>query len=225
MDYVFSQLVGLRRSFASNFKISMNFLIISKEQPLILASASPRRKRLLQQIGLPFLSLPSRLDEKQVAGESSFKAHIMAEKKAMAVHPKTNRNWILGADTIVDIDETILGKPNDHDEARSMLILLSGKEHKVTTGFCLLDPTGTVSHSEDVSTLVKMKRLTEEEIEAYINTNEPFGKAGSYAIQGIGSFMVEALSGSYTNVVGLPICALINSLLATGALKEFPLPS
>jgi len=203
----------------------MNFPIISKEHPLILASASPRRKRLLEQIGLPFLSLPSHIDEKQVAVESSFKAHIMAEKKATAVHPKTNKNWILGADTILVLGKTILGKPHDHDEARSMLIHLRGKEHKVTTGFCLLDPSGTVSHSEDVSTRVKMKTLTEEEIEAYIKTNEPFGKAGSYAIQGIGSFMIEAISGSYTNVVGLPICALINSLLVIGALKRFPLPS
>jgi len=203
----------------------MNFPTISKENPLILASASTRRKRLLQQIGLPFLSLPSHVDEKQFAGKSSFKAHIMAEKKATAVHQKTNKNWILGADTIVVLGETVLGKPRDHDEARSMLLLLRGKEHKVTTGFCLLDPSGMVSHSEDVSTRVKMKRLTEEEIEAYISTNEPFGKAGSYAIQGIGSFMIEAISGSYTNVVGLPVCALINALLATGALKRFPLQS
>ena len=203
----------------------MNFPIISKENPLILASASPRRKRLLQQVGLPFLSLPSHVDEKKVEIEHAFKAHTMAEQKALAVHPKTNNNWILGADTIVALGETMLGKPHDHDEARSMLLLLSGKEHKVTTGFCLLDPSGAVSHEEDVSTLVKMKRLTEEEIEAYISTNEPFGKAGSYAIQGIGSFMIEAISGSYSNVVGLPLCALINSLLATGALKKFPFQS
>ena len=203
----------------------MNFPTISKEHPLILASASPRRQRLLQQLALPFLSLPSHLDEKQTAGESSFKAHVMAEKKAMAVLPKTEKNWILGADTIVVLGETILGKPHDHDEARSMLLLLEGKEHTVTTGFCLLDPSGTVTHAEDVSTLVKMKRLTEEEIESYISTNEPFGKAGSYAIQGIGSFMIESISGSYTNVVGLPLCALINSLLAVKALKKFPLPS
>ena len=201
----------------------MNFPIISKEYPLILASASPRRKRLLQQIGLPFLSLPSHLDENQFAGESSFKAHIMAEKKAGAVHLTTSNHWILGADTVVILGETILGKPHDHDEARSMLLLLRGKEHKVTTGFCVLDPSGIRKHSEDVSTLVKMKKLTEEEIEAYISTNEPFGKAGSYAIQGIGSFMIEAISGSYTNVVGLPLCALINALRSIGALKRFPL--
>lgn len=201
----------------------MNFPIISKEHPLILASASPRRKRLLQQIGLPFLSLPSHVDERQFADKSSFRAHVMAEKKAAALRPKTSNHWILGADTIVVLGETILGKPHDHDEARSMLLLLSGKEHKVTTGFCLLDPSGTVRHSEDVSTLVKIKRLTEEEIEAYISTSEPFGKAGSYAVQGIGSFMIESISGSYTNVVGLPLCALIKSLLSIGALNRFPL--
>ena len=137
----------------------MNFPIISTENPLILASASPRREKLLQQIGLPFISLPSHLDEKKVAVESPFKAHMMAEKKALAVHKKKNNNWILGADTIVVLGETILGKPHDHDEARAMLLLLSGKEHKVTTGFCLLDPSGAVRHSEDVSTSVKMKKF------------------------------------------------------------------
>jgi septum formation protein len=104
-----------------------------------------------------------------------------------------------------------------------MLSLLSGKEHEVITGFCLLNPSGEMAHSEAVTTLVKMKRLDEKEINAYVAIGEPFGKAGSYAIQGIGAFLVESISGSYTNVVGLPVCALIKSLLATGALKNFPL--
>jgi septum formation protein len=125
---------------------------------------------------------------------------------------------------MVVIGERILGKPIDHEEAHFMLSLLSGKEHEVITGFSLLNPSGEMAHSEAVTTRVKMKRLDEKEINAYVATGEPFGKAGSYAIQGIGAFLVKSISGSYTNVVGLPVCALIKSLLAVGALKDFPLP-
>jgi len=201
----------------------MNFQTISKENPLILASDSPRRKRLLQQIGLPFRALTSNVQENQVPGEPPTKALRLAEKKARAVYSRSKNSWILGADTIVVIGERILGKPENYNEARSMLSLLSGKEHKVITAFCLLNPTGEIAKVEAITTLVKMKRLTEDEIKAYVATGEPFGKAGSYAIQGIGAFMVESISGSYTNVVGLPVCALIKSLLTAGALKNFPL--
>ena len=200
----------------------MSFKTISTDYPLILASSSPRRKRLLEQIRLPFRLLHSDFDENRVPDKSFINALLFAEKKAKAVHEKSNNNWILGADTMVVIGEKILGKPIDNNDAQSMLLLLSGKEHQVITGFCILDPWGEIAHSEEITTLVKMKRLTDKEIRAYIATGEPFGKAGSYAIQGMGSFMVEAISGSYTNVVGLPVCALIKSLLATGALKEFP---
>lgn len=203
----------------------MNFKTISKGYPLILASASPRRKTLLKQIGLPFHSIPSNIEEGQGAGEPPAKARLLAEKKAIAVQPMSDHNWILGADTMVVLGKTGLGKPKDSDEARSTLLLLSGKEHKVVTGFCLLDPSGMVASSESITTFVKMKRLTTEEIKAYVATGEPTGKAGSYAIQGIGSFMVESISGSYTNVVGLPVCALLKSLLASGALTNFPLIS
>jgi len=201
----------------------MSFEPISKENPLVLASHSPRRKRLLGQIALPFRSLPSHVEENQVPGEPPVKAVLLAEKKAKAVYPKSKHRWILGADTLVVIGERILGKPGDQEEVHAMLSLLSGKEHEVITGFCVLDPSGKVARAEAVTTLVKMKPLSEEEIKAYISTGEPFGKAGSYAIQGIGAFMVESISGSYTNVVGLPLCALIKSLLASGALKSFPL--
>jgi septum formation protein len=201
----------------------MSFQPISKEKPLVLASHSPRRRRLLQQIGLPFRSLPSHAEEDQILSEPPVKAVLLAEKKARAVYAKSLDGWILGADTTVVIGERVLGKPIDHEEAHFMLSLLSGKEHEVITGFCLLNPSGEMAHSEAVTTLVKMKRLDEKEINAYVAIGEPFGKAGSYAIQGIGAFLVESISGSYTNVVGLPVCALIKSLLATGALKNFPL--
>lgn len=207
----------------------MSFQTISTKYPLILASASPRRERLLQQIGLPFRPLPGNVEENSVMGEPFAMVRLLSEKKARAVLSKdkivSQYYWILGADTVVVLGETILGKPKDHDEAGSMLLLLSGKEHKVITGFSILDPLGRLAHSEEVTSLVQVKGLTDEEIRAYIATGEPFGKAGSYAIQGIGSFMVESISGSYTNVVGLPLSALIKSLLAVGALKGFPLPA
>ena len=178
----------------------------------------------MQQIALPFRSLPSHVEENQILGEPPAKAVLLAEKKAKAVHTKSEGSWILGADTMVVIGERVLGKPIDHQEAHFMLTLLGGKEHEVITGFSLLYPSGETAHSEAVTTLVKMKRLDQNEIKAYVATGEPFGKAGSYAIQGIGAFLVESISGSYSNVVGLPVCALIKSLLATGALKNFPIP-
>jgi septum formation protein len=103
-----------------------------------------------------------------------------------------------------------------------MLRLLAGKKHLVTTGFALLDPSGEVAHSQEVHTHVNVRALGDQEIEAYIATGEPFGKAGSYAIQGIGAFMIVDIAGSYTNVVGLPICALVQALIRTGALDQFP---
>ena len=203
----------------------MNFQAVSRDYHLILASESLRRTNLLQQVGLPFHAVPSHVEENQVRGKPSAKASRLAEKKARAVHSKFKNSWILGADTIVVIGEKVLGKPRDHHDAQSMLSFLRGKEHRVITAFCLLNPAGDVAQAEGITTLVKIKWLTEDEIKAYVATGEPFGKAGSYAIQGIGAFMVESISGSYTNVVGLPVCAVIKSLLAAGALKNFPLPS
>ena len=200
----------------------MSFQPISKKNPLVLASHSPRRGSLLQQIGLPFRSLPSHVEEKQALGEPPVKAVLIAEKKAKAVYAKSQNSWILGADTMVVIGGAILGKPSNPEDVHFMLSCLSGKAHEVITGFCLLNPSGEVAHSEAVTTLVKMKELSEEEIRAYVATGEPFGKAGSYAIQGVGAFMVVSISGSYTNVVGLPVCELVKSLLALGALIDFP---
>jgi septum formation protein len=202
----------------------MRFSVINKQHPLILASASPRRKRLLTQMGLPFRPVASNVSEKGLSGDPTEISRLLAEKKAFHVYSKNKESWILGADTVVAIDHHMLGKPGNNDKARQMLGLLSGKEHKVITGFCILTPSGKVAHSEAVTTLVRFIKLTGQQIEAYISTGEPYGKAGSYAIQGIGSFMVESISGSYTNVVGLPLCVLIEVLLTVGALRSFPLP-
>jgi septum formation protein len=203
----------------------MTFQRISETYPLVLASASPRRKRLLGQIGLPFRALTSHIDEDHPLGNPVSTTQRLAEGKAEAVHSRLHQHWILGADTVVVLGNTMLGKPRDFADAQSMLLSLSGKNHRVITGFCLLDPSGQRAHCEAVITRVHMKKLGEKEITAYIATGEPFGKAGGYAIQGVGAFMIEEIFGSYTNVVGLPVCALIKALLKTGALENFPLPA
>jgi len=216
----------------------MSYSSISKQNPLILASASPRRKQLLEQAGLPFRSVTSQVAEGTLFGDPEQEGCVLAEKKACAVYPQVQGSWVLGADTIVVMDgmdshvpdqqpdgsAIILGKPENAGDAGNMLRLLSGKEHRVITGFCILDPSGLIIHSEAISTRVFIKELRDREILAYINTKEPFGKAGSYAIQGIGSFMVKGISGSYPNVVGLPLYALIKALISSGALKSFPMP-
>ncbi len=195
---------------------------ISKDSPLLLASASPRRKQLLRQMGVPFRTLTSQVREGILSRHPRRNVRLLAEAKAQAVLQKSVGNWILGADTIVVLGSAVLGKPKNEGEAFSMLRQLSGKEHSVITGFCLVTPDSKQAHSEAVVTRVTFKALTKKEILGYVATGEPFGKAGSYAIQGIGAFLVEGITGSYTNVVGLPLCALVNALLSTGALKSFP---
>jgi septum formation protein len=201
----------------------MSFCVISTESPLLLASSSPRRKKLLRQIGLPFRSFSSAVEEDLSVADPGLNARVLSEKKARKVLARSRGNWVLGADTVVVLDHLVLGKPESGEEARFMLLRLSGREHRVITGFCLLDPAGHTAHSEAVVTRVKMKELTEDEVRRYVASGEPYGKAGSYAIQGLGAFMVESISGSYTNVVGLPLCALVKALLAAGALRDFPL--
>jgi septum formation protein len=197
---------------------------INTNNPLILASASPRRKRLLEQIRLPFKCVPSQVDEHgPVADPESF-CQGLALKKASHVRAEFGSAWVLGADTVVVVENRVLGKPGDEREAADMLRQLSGRGHRVITGFAILPPIGPPAYSESVTTFVQVKELREMEILSYVSTGEPFGKAGGYAIQGMGSFMVEAISGSYTNVVGLPLCALVKALLRTGALETFPLP-
>jgi septum formation protein len=200
----------------------MNRMEISEKKPLVLASASPRRKRLIEQAGLPFIIVVSNIDETLDGDDPAAGARTLARRKADAVRDSYPGRWILGADTIVVQGTSILGKPFDPRDARVMLERLSGKEHSVITGFCIAGPGGAY-YSEAVRTLVKFKELTQREVEGYIETDEPFGKAGSYAIQGIGVFLVESIKGSYTNVVGLPLCEVISALVKMGALERYPL--
>ncbi len=187
---------------------------------LILASKSPRRYDLLKQMGLEFDVIPSHVEEDFVQGESP-REHVirLSEAKAIEVGNRYPDCWVIGADTIVYIDGQILGKPGNQEEAMEMLKRLNGKEHSVLTGVSVHHLRKGKGDCEAVQTAVKVKPLTEGEMDWYIGTGEPFDKAGGYGIQGIGSFMIESINGSYTNVVGLPLCELIQMLTRLGAIK------
>lgn len=188
---------------------------------LILASKSPRRSELLKQMGLELEVVHSGIEEENSVEIKSPREHVIrwSEEKAREVAKGYPQSWVLGADTIVSVDGLILGKPKTPDEAQRMLSLLSGKEHCVLTGMTVLHLERGKKAQEVVETLVRVKALAPEEMAWYIQTGEPFDKAGAYAIQGKGAFMVESIRGSYTNVVGLPICELMEMLKRLGALR------
>lgn len=192
-----------------------------KKPLLILASQSPRRKYLLEQAGLEFSVIPSDVDESSIPiTEPDKYARTLAEIKAEDISRQYPENWVLGADTIVLIDGVILGKPDSKDAAFQMLKKLSGRTHQVFTGFCLMCKKENRLISKTIKTDVIFKNLTDHEINWYINTPEPFDKAGSYAIQGLGTFLVKCIKGSYTNVVGLPVCEVIEILLEEGVVGQ-----
>ena len=187
---------------------------------LILASKSPRRYDLLKQMDLNFEVIPSTVEEVFAQVESP-REHVirLAEAKALDVANRFPENWVIGADTIVYVDGIILGKPKSREEALEMLRLISGKEHRVLTGVSVRHFKKGKSECETVETAVRVKTLSQAEMDWYVRTGEPFDKAGGYGIQGIGSFMIESINGSYTNVVGLPLCELIQMLIRLGALR------
>ena len=187
---------------------------------LILASKSPRRYELLKQMGFDFEVIPSRVAEDFIQGESP-QEHVLrlAEAKALEIGSQHPAQWVIGADTVVYVDGIILGKPKNRNEAMGMLQRLNGKEHSVVTGISVHHIEEKKGDLEAVQTTVKIKNLTPVEMEWYVQSGEPFDKAGGYAIQGIGSFMVESIHGSYTNVVGLPLCELMQMLIRLGALS------
>jgi len=181
---------------------------------IILASQSPRRRYLLEQAGLSFSVVVSGIDENAVpVTDPDHYARTLAEAKADEVADRYPDNWIIGADTIVLIDGMILGKPDSRDGARKMLKRLSGQTHQVITGYCICCKSANRKVTDAAVTRVTFKTLSHEEIEWYVHTKEPFDKAGAYAIQGLGTFLVKSISGSYTNVVGLPVCEVIEFLI------------
>jgi septum formation protein len=171
---------------------------------LVLASASPRRQQLLRNAGIPFVAQPANIPE--VAREreepQSF-AERMAREKALLVFRVRPDDFVLGADTIVVVDDLILGKPRGAADATRMLRLLAGRTHRVITGVCLVGPGFEDVRSE--TTFVTMEAFNDEDVRSYIATGEPMDKAGAYAIQGRASRWVSRIEGDYFNVVGLPV--------------------
>lgn len=179
---------------------------------LILASASPRRAEILRAAGIHFEVAPTLEDESLRAAEAPGDyVRRLASAKARAAAAQQTRGGdflFLGADTIVVADGEVLGKPASDQDARRMLRLLSGRVHEVRTGVALLRPLGEDERVVEEITRVTFAQLTDLEIDAYVATGEPFGKAGAYAIQGIGGRYVTRIEGCYFNVVGLPVARL-----------------
>jgi septum formation protein len=193
---------------------------------IILASSSPRRRELLNLLGLSFQVLAPQLEEERLAGEKAGEyARRLARDKARCIHGTLSGDQVasavvIAADTVVAVDDQVLGKPVDPAEACAMLRSLSGRAHQVFTGLALLGPA--TEYVTLVATDVEMKSLTDGEIEAYVATDEPMDKAGAYAIQGGAAFMVRSLNGSYTNVVGLPMAELEEALRELFGIQPFP---
>jgi septum formation protein len=189
--------------------------------PLILASASPRRRQLLEEAGVRFSVIPSGAAEDVHPGETpEAYALRVARGKAREVAQTHPGHWVLGADTSVEIDGQILGKPRDTADGARMLRLLSGRTHRVMTAFVLLESVGQIKASQVVISRVTFKTLSEGQIHDYLSTGEPMDKAGAYAIQGIGAALVEHVEGSYSNVVGLPVEEVLTALRVVGALPS-----
>ena len=189
---------------------------------LILASASPRRIELMRQVGLKFDIMPADFDEASTGFDDAGKyAMEMSRQKALHIARKIEQSaypdtFVLGADTVVSIDSHLLGKPTDEADAKRMLSLLENRWHEVITGITLVR-TGSLEIMTDIEiTRVKVSPFPKGFLEHYIATGEPYGKAGSYAIQGYGSLMVERIEGCYFNVMGLPLFKLSRMLERRG---------
>jgi septum formation protein len=187
---------------------------------IVLASESTRRVDILRSLGISFSIIPPDIDERRMKDESprDFVLRVSLEK-AHKVGDHFVDKWVIGADTIVVNKGKVLGKPKDEADAFNMLKSLRGKWHKVITGYCILNVSKDVMCRDAVETRVFVRDLTDEEILRYIKTSEPLGKAGSYAVQGKGGYMVKEIKGSYSNVVGLPICEVAEVLLSLGVLS------
>jgi septum formation protein len=190
---------------------------------LVLASASPRRLMLLSQVGVePDALRPATIDETPKRAEMPrscvtrlARAKAEAARDLIANDPDFAEAYVLAADTVVSHGRSIFGKPKNVDEAMAMLLRLSGRSHRVLTGLCLITPDDRV-RLKVVETRVRFKRLSKEDMESYLASREWRGKAGGYAIQGLAGCFVQKLSGSYTNVVGLPLTEVVAMLLGEG---------
>ncbi|HXC59539.1 MAG TPA: Maf family protein [Steroidobacteraceae bacterium] len=190
---------------------------------IVLASASPRRRELLAQIGVPHVVLAVDMDESPLPGESPASlAARLARSKALAGRARDGgTRAVLGADTVVVLDNQVFGKPQDEEDARRMLQALSGRAHRVLTAVALAMPGGDAPVLEQLSdTEVQMRDIGSDEIRAYWASGEPAGKAGAYAIQGRGAVFIRHIRGSYSGVMGLPLYETAQLLQSQGLYGE-----
>ncbi len=183
--------------------------------PIILASASPRRRELLQALGLHCTCIPAAIDETPRSRETpaAFAMRMARDKAETIAAVQTSATCVIGADTVVSIDGRILGKPADHTEALHFLELLNGKTHTVITGYTLIARHQGLELTRHALTRVRFGHFDRAVLKAYACTTEPLDKAGAYAIQGAGAFLPAAIDGSSTNVIGLPVQELLQILL------------
>ena len=183
---------------------------------MILASASPRRKEILENFGFSFKTIVKNIDETSDKAKAEEKILEIAEKKAKAAAIDFPDENVVGADTVVVVNGKILGKPKNKEEAFSMLKSLSGRSHEVITAFSFININKNISYSDYEITKVYFKNLTDDEIKWYINTKEPMDKAGAYGIQGKGAFFVEKIEGDFFSVMGFPLGKFVRFLNKTG---------
>lgn len=195
----------------------------------VLASSSPRRKELLGTLGLEFQICPANVNEDFHAGETAAQGvSRLALEKARTVQALQPESLIIAADTLVVLNynstdsEKVLGKPSGVSEAETMLALLSGREHTVLTAFALLYQPSDFEVCEMVESRVKLRELSAKEIESYVKSGEPMDKAGAYALQGVGAQFVQAVYGSVSNVIGLPLVELSDCLKRLNIWEDFP---
>lgn len=186
---------------------------------MILASKSPRRKEILESLGIKIeIDIP---DIEEVSDKDGIREKIeeIALKKCIAVAERRKSEYVTAADTVVVIDNEILGKPVSEKNARDMLMMLSGREHEVITGFCMINLEKNIIINSSDSTVVKFKEITEDELNWYISTRESFDKAGAYGIQGNGAVLVEGIKGDFFNVMGFPLHKFIKETEEKTGLK------
>ena len=182
--------------------------------PIILASSSPRRQEFLSLLGLEHRVVPAIVDEIPATGESprGF-ARRMAVAKAEQLATAFPESCVIGADTVVTLDQTLFGKPSNRHEALNTLKRLQGQTHQVITGFAVLMKQRAIAELGTTTTLVTFDTFADEILQAYVDSGEPMDKAGAYGIQGKGTFLIRSITGSYSNVVGLPVNDVVQTLL------------
>lgn len=185
--------------------------------PIILASASPRRRELLERVGIAIAVVPADVDETAHPGEPAIAyARRVALAKANTIAGREPDRWVVAADTVVEVDGDILGKAADEVEARAMLARLLGRTHRVTTAVAIIGP-GSAAIEQQVTTAVTMRAAGDDELRGYVASGEWRGKAGAYAVQGMAAAFVTRVEGSITNVIGLPLAEVVCELARLGA--------